>query len=90
MSEDGADPPERPVNEFTGDVAGAVIQAGTFTGAINVRASGPEPPRPRQLPAPGTLVNRTDTIGELDRFRPDPDGPCGAAVLSGPPGIGKT
>ncbi|MFC5181190.1 ATP-binding protein [Actinomadura harenae] len=86
-------PHERPVNEFSGDVAGPVIQVGELSGTVNMRAPAREPVRPRQLPATRTLVNRTRTLEELDRFRPDPDGPDGpggAVVLSGPPGIGKT
>ncbi|MEV5573843.1 NB-ARC domain-containing protein [Spirillospora sp. NPDC052269] len=81
---------ERPLNEFSGDVAGPVIQVGELSGAINIRGPTREPVRPRQLPAAGTLVNRVTTLKELDRARPDPDGPGGAVVLSGPPGIGKT
>ncbi|RFU42838.1 hypothetical protein DZF91_04445, partial [Actinomadura logoneensis] len=78
------------MNDFTGDVTGPVIQVGEFKGVVNLAAAGREPLRPRQLPAPATLVNRTDTLAELDRLRPDPDGPGVTAVLSGPPGIGKT
>lgn len=78
------------MNEFTGDVAGAVVQVGELSGSIHLHAPARETVRPRQLPAAGTLVNRQSTIADLDDLRPDPDGPGGAVVLSGPPGIGKT
>ncbi|BCL16050.1 tetratricopeptide repeat protein [Micromonospora sagamiensis] len=90
-------------NESSGD-AGAVVQAGTVHGGVNLfgRAEPPPPP-PRQLPLDAArFVNRERTLTRLDASLPaDHEATAGnhvpagrpsttVAAITGAPGVGKT
>lgn len=54
------------------------------------QANTPDPPRPRQLPAPPpVLVGREEQLDRLDELMPAGDA-GGTVLLTGAPGIGKT
>lgn len=73
-------------------VSGVVIQAGTVSGGVRLEAGARfAVPLPRQLPAgPGLLVDRADELSMLDGLLTGTArGPL-LAVITGPPGMGKT
>jgi len=78
-------------NDFTGG-AESVVQIGALHGSINMAASAPALPLPRQLPHPvGGFVNRTADLAVLDRLlQKTADGTGGVSTVTGGPGIGKT
>ncbi|WP_347682553.1 tetratricopeptide repeat protein [Actinocorallia sp. B10E7] len=78
-------------NEFHGDAAGAVVQAGSVHGGIHISARSWVPP-PAQLRArPAHFTNRIAELAELSGIRETAhDGSPQVIVLTGPGGVGKT
>ncbi|MBB5959562.1 tetratricopeptide (TPR) repeat protein [Saccharothrix tamanrassetensis] len=87
MEDDGVDV----FNEFSGDVAGSVVQAGTIQQVV---LSSRPLPVPRQLPpAVHDFAGRDGHLGKLDVLLPaERDVPAGVtiAVVDGTAGVGKT
>ncbi|ADU09752.1 NB-ARC domain protein [Micromonospora sp. L5] len=85
-------------NELSGG-AGAVVQAGTVHGGVNLFGRRePPPPPPRQLPLDtARFVNREQTLTQLDATLPAHDDATAdegtsttIATIAGAPGVGKT
>ncbi|GAA2736385.1 ATP-binding protein [Actinocorallia aurantiaca] len=78
-------------NEFHGDAAGAVVQAGTVHGGIHISARS-WTPAPAQLRArPAHFTNRIAELAELSGLgEAAHDGSPQIIVLTGPGGVGKT
>ncbi|MGW9347834.1 ATP-binding protein [Nocardiopsis flavescens] len=70
----------------------AVVQAGTVHGGIHIASSaGLSAPVPRQLPLSATgFVDRATHLRRLDALAEEAQVRVPVAVLSGPPGVGKT
>lgn len=82
---DPCDVPFAVHNELSGDVIGPAIQARTIHGGIRVNQDRPRLPKPAQLPPSGDLCGRSRDLSVLDAASRHQ-----AAVITGPPGIGKT
>ncbi len=82
---DGA-PPIPEAIQFYGDVDGHVVQARDIHGGVHLHPRSHRVPIPSQLPATGALVDRDEALAALDTAY----GTVPVAVVSGPPGVGKS
>jgi hypothetical protein len=82
---------ERPTrNHLSGEVHGAVVQAGTV-GQVKINEVSPELPVPFQLPPPPrAFTNRTQESSLLRQWIDDEKIGPKVVVISGPAGVGKT
>lgn len=90
---DLTDPAARATNALFGTVQGNVLQAATICGDVHIGTTAAPAPRPapRQLPpTPRHFTDRTDTLAQLDRLLDNSAHGPAVAVVTGPPGVGKT
>ena len=78
--------PRGHINELSGPVSGSAVQVRDVFGGIHLHSAEAAIPVPRQLPRPGPLVNRTDSLAALGQGSPGD----GVVIVNGPAGIGKT
>ena len=75
------------VNELSGHVSGAAVQAGTVHGGVHLHADVPARPVPRQLPADvAGFTGREEQLAWLDERARE----GGVVVVTGTAGVGKT
>lgn len=81
-------------NETIGECTGSIVQAGSITGGVHLRAELPLPPVPRQLPmVPTWFAGRTAELAALTSVLDVAGERGGTVVISairGTGGIGKT
>ncbi|NUT91602.1 MAG: nb-arc domain-containing protein, partial [Saccharothrix sp.] len=76
------------VNELSGRVEGAAVQAGTVHGGVHLHAAVPVRPVPRQLPADvAGFTGREEQLAWLDGHVRQA---AGVVVVTGTAGVGKT
>ena len=81
---------DRVVNSVVGDVAGAVVQAGSISGGVVVHQAAWQTAVPRQLPPSRTgFVGRKEELAALDALVEDRDA-VGISVVDGMAGVGKS
>jgi tetratricopeptide (TPR) repeat protein len=74
-----------------GHLTGQVVMAQRIEGGIQVYSAPPgAPPPPAQLPPPAPIVNRISELGTLQGLLDKQGTVSQLAVITGPPGIGKT
>jgi tetratricopeptide (TPR) repeat protein len=85
MSDDHGRSPSGFGNEIPGVIHGSSVQARDIHGNVHLYPPVPRLPPPSQLPPPVRLTGRTADLAALDAARVSR-----VAVITGPPGIGKT